>query len=338
VKALTALVPAERYDAVSSILSELFPRIGWVFGGSGFHNDFDYQWAAERRVCSGTHFDKYFHAAVPAGDVRQDELDEFIDASADIQALRTQLQKFKTDGRILRFLSRLEIEHERIPLKNTISFLSALFDEADELPDKIGMLGSSGDDLVSFISYHCLRRFRRDLNRERVLTEVMSRTISLYAIVRRIAYESPDDKEADPKCLIARDSFPRFRDLALDRIRQAAETGALLRQRKLFAARFSRYSTSQGVGSIVAWRHAYFDIKALEQFVDPAVLEAATLVAPTELLCEEELVALRGLREAMDLRRAGKPDRRPLDSRRLVEKTEADDEELEMEEDFGSTD
>lgn len=76
-------------------------------------------------------------------------------------------------------------------------------------------------------------------------------------------------------------------------------------------SRFIHYSTSQGMASVVAFRHPYLDMKALEKFIDPAAAEIAVENLPQESLGEEEEFAANMLREAMNRRRAGKPDRGP---------------------------
>lgn len=354
-KALVALAAADRQSIVGEILAELFPRTAWAFGGTGYHSDFDVRWTREKRVCTGTHFDKYFYIAVPAGDIAQSEIDEFVSGTGDAQSVRSALQRFEADGRIVRFLERLQAEIERIPRENGVVFLTALFDVADALPEKVGILGSSGSDLVSYLSYHYIRRAGDHAKREQLLAAVIRRTTSLYAITRRVAWEEPDDKEADRDYLISRDAYPHFMDLCVGRLRSAAESGELLSQPKCsfllhwwrdwasldevqrwcaetiadpikaveFTFRFIHHSTSQGFGSVVAWQHAYLDLKALEQFVDLSMLESSVNAADFDTLNESEKFGVKLLRDAMARRRSGKPDRGP----RAGEQYDDDDED-----------
>ena len=66
--------------------------------------------------------------------------------------------------------------------------------------------------------------------------------------------------------------------------------------------------TSQGFGSVVAFRRPYIDIKAVDVFLDAAFLETQASSALAEALSELEAIAVKLLRKAMDRRREGKPD------------------------------
>jgi len=340
---LVALASQTGKDVIGNILADLFPRTAWAFGGSGYHTDFDVRWTKEKRVCSSIHFDKYFQAAVPFGEIRQDEIDEFVSSTSNDGALRDQLRILKSDGRAAAFLMRLEFEQERLPLTDAAVVLTTLFNEFDDLPDKVGILGSSGEQLLSYVTYHYLRRFRKHEEREDVLARVIAETSSLYQVVKLVAWEEPTDNESDRDYLISPQALPRFRAIAVDRLRSAAESGQLLGVQKLsfllhywsewasideardwcsdvivrphhaaaLVSRFIHYSTSQGMGSVVAFRHSYLDMKALEKFIDPAAAEIAVENPPQESLGEEEEFAANMLREAMNRRRAGKPDRGP---------------------------
>lgn len=64
----------EEKTAVRHFLRELFPR----FGNTGYGNDWDASWAAEKRICSRDYFHRYFTYAVPTGDIPDLIIDSLI--------------------------------------------------------------------------------------------------------------------------------------------------------------------------------------------------------------------------------------------------------------------
>lgn len=336
---LLDLVRDERREVVKEIVSDVFPRTAWAFGGSGYHADFDVRWAEERRVCSGAHFWKYFYADVPAGEVRQVELNDFVRISHDRAALRAELQRLKRDGRINNFLSRLQYEQRQLPAENAETFLTALFDEADDLPERAGMLGTRAGDALRYVVYALVERLRKEVDPEALLQSVLAKTQGLSAIATWISFEEPrEDRARDT--LLDPESFRRLTAAWVEKVRACATACKLLDQQKLLsllyhwkewssadeprewcatvateprsaaklASRFVAEMTSQGFGSVVAIRRPYIDMNAIDVFVDAAFLEVQAASAPAEALSELEATAVKLLRKAMARRREGKPD------------------------------
>lgn len=336
---LLDLVPAERREVVKEILSDVFPRTAWAFGGSSYHSEFDVKWAEEKRVCSGTHFWKYFYADVPAGEVRQVELNDFMRISHDRAALRTELLRLKLDGRITNFLTRLRYEERQLPPENAETFLTALFDEADDLPERVGILGTSAGDALRYVAYALVERLRKEHDTASILESVLAKTEGMHAIARWLSFEQPREDGARDT-LLDPESFRRLTTAWVEKIRSAATCGTLLDQRHLMsllyhwkewrsadeprewcamvaaeprnaaklASRFVAEMTQQGHGSVVAFRRPYMDLKAIVEFVEPTFLERQATSAPAEALSELERTAVKLLRKAMDRRREGKPD------------------------------
>ena len=66
--ALTGLTLPEREAAVD-LLKALFPRIDSIYGNTFYGNEWDKQWASERRIASSDYFRRYFQHSVPKRDV-----------------------------------------------------------------------------------------------------------------------------------------------------------------------------------------------------------------------------------------------------------------------------
>jgi hypothetical protein len=91
------------------------------------------------------HSDKYFYFAVPAWDIAQCEIDQFVANSFNCENLRELLKLVKSQSRFQRFLLRLQYKKDRIPAFNAVPFITALFDEGDDLPRRTDMLGTDAE-------------------------------------------------------------------------------------------------------------------------------------------------------------------------------------------------
>jgi hypothetical protein len=60
--------------AIKELLHGLFPRLGQM----GYGDDWDSNWANEKRICSSDYFRRYFTYAVPAGDMPDREIDALL--------------------------------------------------------------------------------------------------------------------------------------------------------------------------------------------------------------------------------------------------------------------
>lgn len=65
---------ADEKEAISELLSGLFPR----FGTMGYGSDWDRSWAEKKKICSRDYFTRYFAYSVPAGDISDLAIDELI--------------------------------------------------------------------------------------------------------------------------------------------------------------------------------------------------------------------------------------------------------------------
>jgi hypothetical protein len=76
-KALHALSEEEQ-EAARSLLRVLFPRVGEVFGKSFYGIGAEEQWGREQRVASSLYFNRYFSYTVLAGDISDQQIEEFL--------------------------------------------------------------------------------------------------------------------------------------------------------------------------------------------------------------------------------------------------------------------
>jgi predicted KAP-like P-loop ATPase len=343
-KALQDLLEgAQRSEAARAALSDLFPRASWAWGGHHYGAGFDTAWEAAKRVCTETHFDKYFYFALPKGEIAQAELDRFVAGSDSRENSRNFLRRLKQDGRIERFLRRLEVEIDRIPLENAAPFVSAMLDEGDDLPEQTAMFGMDSEMHLARIIYWYLVRLKTVEERECVLKASIRTTDAVSGPAFVVSLEkTSEDRRTDRKPIISEQALADFQQLCASKIAATAERGALLPHHKMvrllyywsewadeaaarqwaesviqepvfavaFLRRFVQYVKSQGMGSLVTRNTPRIDLQSMEKFVSLDLLDAT--LSDLSATDTEDQQAIKLFRKALGRRRKGLPDREPL--------------------------
>lgn len=116
----------------------LFPKLGAIYS----NNNCGYVFLAERRkegrICSPDIFDTFFRLSIQEGDISRIEIETILSVANDPDKFSESLLKLNEDGRIIRFLERLE-DYTRgtIPLENIESIITVLIDTGDLFPEGI---------------------------------------------------------------------------------------------------------------------------------------------------------------------------------------------------------
>nr|WP_245286497.1 P-loop NTPase fold protein [Bradyrhizobium sp. ARR65] len=140
IKATIAAARPEYKEAVQYVVSQLFPIVGWAFGGSWYGSDWEEGWSSERRICSPRYFDRYFSLRLPDGQISDSEFMDFLEQSADRERLSQSFADFEKRNLLPELLERLDeaAVARKLPPDSAETFLPALFDISETLPDQMG--------------------------------------------------------------------------------------------------------------------------------------------------------------------------------------------------------
>lgn len=92
-------------ERLKELLRRVFPPLDGVYGNV-HHGGSD--WRKQRRICSRDVFDIYFRLCVPEGEIPQTEVNRILSLAVDEKALEEALKGLNKDGRVVRFLERLQ--------------------------------------------------------------------------------------------------------------------------------------------------------------------------------------------------------------------------------------
>lgn len=343
VQDIVAAASAPSQPHVKDLLSELFPSIEWVFGGSNYGADWSERWYRDLRIGHREIFDKYFYLAIPVGDIAQAEIERLLAATGDRAGLVAAFRALNVQGLLGVAVDRLEAYKQKIKLDDAVPFVTALFDIGDDLPESApGFTTLSPEMHLSRIVYWYLKQENDREKRAGVLKTAMRETTGLYAPILRTSFETrnPDKKREEEAFLVSEDSAKELQTICLEKIRAAARSGALIGHPQLASilyrwrdwasaeeprvwvqtlfqsdedvlallVAFLQQSTSQTFGDHAVRSHWRIRLSGLEPFIEIDKLEQRIDALKVRELSEKQKEAINQFRKAINRKKQGKPD------------------------------
>lgn len=326
---------------VREIVKDLFPTIEWVFSGIMYGHESEEEWFRELRLCHSNVFDRYFHFAIPEGDISQAELDRVLSLVDDREGLVAEFRALNRRSLLGVTLDRLEAYKRRIDLQHAASFITALFDVGDELPDdQGGFFSISPETHASRIIYWYLKQEMDIGKRGDVLKVAMKATTGLYLPIRTAHLEGNEEKrQKNPDTFNVTDpDLDELHQICIGKVEQAAGSGVLASHPKMLSILYCWHewdspnkprewvgrliqsregvfsfliaclhrSTSQGMGDYVSQEHWRINLKTIEDFVPVNILEKKMTELSDADLSDKQKKAVKAFQKAIKRRLEGK--------------------------------
>jgi predicted KAP-like P-loop ATPase len=343
-KLVESIVEAASHPSqVREIVKELFPPVEWVFNGPMYSHDFEEGRFRELRLCHSDVFDRYFHLGIPEGDISQAELDRVLSLVGDREGLVAEFRALNKRSLLAVALDRLEAYKQKVDLQHAVSFITALFDIGDELPeDRGGFFSISPDTHASRIIYWYLKQEMDIGRRGDVLKESMKATTGLYLPIRTASLEGNEEKrKKNPDAFNVADAdLDELHQICVKKIEQAAGSGTLASHPKMLSILYCwcewgspskprewvekliqspegvrsfltaclHRSTSQGMGDYMSLEHWRINLKSVEDFVPVDTLEKKLAVLLCKNFNDKHEKAIKAFQKAIKRRREGKSD------------------------------
>ena len=220
-------------EQLREFLERLFPKLGSM----GYGSDWLSEWRREARVCSPDVFETYFRLSVSKGDLSQKELETILELAVDEISFTAILLKLKEDGRIIRFLDRLEdytkeiITLERIPI-----IMNVLMNYGDQFPEKKhGVYDIDTSMKIQRIFYQLSKRYEDPTQRFALISRAIENaTDSIYTIVHHVGllgqqHGKSTTRQPDPEenRTVNATQLQELEFLACSKIRERATSGRL---------------------------------------------------------------------------------------------------------------
>jgi predicted KAP-like P-loop ATPase len=245
---ITQIVEESR-EAVRGLLSQLFPKLGELWGDLGFEPPNESTWRKQLRICSPDIFPIFFHLALPLGDVSNAEIRVILSLADNPQEFSARLLELasqaRPDGftRLHAFLDRVtDYTGKEILVESIPSIFFSLFDVGDRFirpeDEGSGKMPIGNDQRLAQIILKLLQRLPWE-NRPEALRQAITRGRAVFISARIVAElgklsdrqggEEPPKSEA----LIRQSDQVALAELVLAKLRDAARDNSLLTCPKL---------------------------------------------------------------------------------------------------------
>lgn len=252
-------------------MRRLFPRLDAVWGNSWHHGS---NWRRDRLIASRENFRSYFSFAVSEGVVAADIIDPLVQRADDDafveERLRQALVLLRPDGtsQAALLLEELacfaeDVTTEKVP--TLVRNLFRLADDLDVLGDRSKGFASVNNQLRLYWLLNRLTHDRFSIEeRGAIYSKAMATAPMEWAqnfAERCLAYYAPREDGRGPSSepVVSEEVAEEFRQIALEKTRQAAESGALTTHSKLVTMIFGWWRLNyREPAEIAVWANAAF--------------------------------------------------------------------------------
>jgi len=251
-------------EQLKDFLKRLFPRLESILGNMNYGSDWLDNWRKAGRICSPDIFDTFFRLSLPKNELSQKEILQVISASNNSVSLADNLQNLVRQGKIIRFLERLEDYTKKdIPEENIGNIISTLIDLGDTFPEgEIGFFGFDTPLRVLRITHQLLRRLDDRAKRFSILEEAFKKAgQSIFTIVHEVSvqdqehgrYKLKDKPRPDEELTLPGEYLDKLEKLACDKLTIWAQDGRLAKHKKLAGILYSweRWTKKEDVDGFV---------------------------------------------------------------------------------------
>jgi predicted KAP-like P-loop ATPase len=174
-------------EVLREFLQRLFPKMSAMYGNVYASSE---NWRKEARMCSEEIFDSYFMLTLPEGEISPKEMETILALANNTESFEEALLGLRKDGRVLRFLDRMQdYTRENIPKEHIGNVMTVLMNLGDLLPEReegLYSLGGTPMELLR-IFYQLSERLGSQGERFGVFKTAMGSTeASLYTVVHEV--------------------------------------------------------------------------------------------------------------------------------------------------------
>ncbi len=242
-------------EAIRRIIRRLFPLSERVYSGHSPGAPSDDECLRRLRVCHPLVFDRYFHYAIPIGDVSQSDVQRVLEVARDRERLAHVFRSLDDQRLLAPMIERLESYADTIPKESTLSFITALMDIGELLStDKHGIVGANAPLRAQLLIRALLQRESYPAKRLEIFLKTVNDTYGLAAPIMAIADECNEkSRRGDPDDFLVKDEhLGELKSAGATKIREAAAQGSLLNHADLHQILY-HWSHWADVTEVQAW-------------------------------------------------------------------------------------
>ncbi|MBI2471547.1 MAG: AAA family ATPase [Planctomycetes bacterium] len=251
-------------EILKELLVKLFPKLESIYGNFTYNYIHMDIWRKDGRICTPDIFDRFFSLSIPKGEISQGEIDTILSLANNPSAFTEALLKLNEDGRIIRFLERMEDYTQKdIPEENIENIIIVLMDIGDLFPEgDAGFFGINTPMRILRLFYQLSHRFDSKEKRFNIFKNAIEKTTkSLYTVVNEVSVQGQQHGKYDPnkeptpeeKQTVAPMQLEQLEKLACNKIEIWAENGRLSKHIHLpyILFRWKRWGNKEQINEFV---------------------------------------------------------------------------------------
>lgn len=174
-------------------------------------------------------FERYFLLGIPAGEISEVELETLLELTGHPGQLTSALRELIEQGRIRRFLERMEDYTDEVSVGDIEPLCLALLNIGDELPVEKGEFLDPGADFhVVRVLYQLLKRLPGSQDVCDLLVRVFSQSTSVFTPANVVSHLTYLSEKEDPSDLVLNSSqLQRLQELCLGKVQTARNQSSL---------------------------------------------------------------------------------------------------------------
>ncbi len=130
---LLEALPEERRAWAKDTLKELFPALGWAFGGTRYGDGWYQKWLGAKRACSPRYFPCFFELQTTLGELSESGFVSFLSATDDRNRLIAAIADIESNGLLHSLAARCDESVDRLPVENAAVLLPAMYEIGQKL-------------------------------------------------------------------------------------------------------------------------------------------------------------------------------------------------------------
>lgn len=240
------IIPVEH---LNDMLKRIFPKLESIYGNTYYGNEWLQSWRKDGRICSPDLFEIFFRLTLPKGEILQIEIEKILTLGDNVEEFRKTIIRFNEEGRIIRFLERLEdYTQEDIDEGIIEHIITVLMDVGDLFPEgETSFYGTDTPMRLFRIFFQLSHRFDEQDKRFNIFKNAIEKSKnSIYTIVHEIGvqdqqhgkYGSREKPEPADKQTVSSEQLEVLEKLACTKIEEWAYDGRLALHKNLVAILF----------------------------------------------------------------------------------------------------
>lgn len=223
---------------------KLFPQLEEYYKNTTYGS---LVWRKAGRVCSSSHFTKFFSLVVPQGDIPKAEIEQLISAAKSEDKFRSELLTLGKRGLFHKTLDHLQdYTEEDIPIEHVPNVIKVVLDVGDQFLERHGNAFFSMEFdtsiLVLRVVYQLLNRYKPHSVRAKVFSAATKPVMnSAYTIAHQVAVMGQEfakyggNPETLDQCTVLKDDLVKFKRMSAQKIQQLSKREGFFSHPKLAA-------------------------------------------------------------------------------------------------------